>query len=91
MEKRRYRYLFYGRVQGVGFRYKARHLADRYGLTGFVRNEYDGSVTAEIQGPKTAIGVWMQCLNQDPYIRIDSFERKDLDLREGEECFSVRH
>ena len=31
---------FYGRVQGVGFRYKARYMADALGLTGVVHNEY---------------------------------------------------
>ena len=41
---------FYGRVQGVGFRYRARHAAELYGCTGWVRNEWDGSVTMEIQG-----------------------------------------
>ena len=42
--------VFYGQVQGVGFRYRARHAADLYGCTGWVKNEYDGSVTMEIQG-----------------------------------------
>ena len=36
-------------VQGVGFRYRARHAAELYGCTGWVRNEYDGSVVMEIQ------------------------------------------
>lgn len=30
---------FYGWVQGVGFRYRARHAAELYGCTGWVRNE----------------------------------------------------
>ena len=40
--------VFYGWVQGVGFRYRARHAADLYGCTGWVRNEYDSSVSMEI-------------------------------------------
>ena len=43
--------IFYGRVQGVGFRYKARYMADSLGLTGYVHNEYDGSVKMEVQVP----------------------------------------
>ena len=39
---------FYGWVQGVGFRYRARHAAELYGCTGWVRNEWDGSVTMEM-------------------------------------------
>lgn len=31
---------FYGRVQGVGFRYKLGYLADKYSVTGWARNEY---------------------------------------------------
>ena len=42
--------IFTGSVQGVGFRYRARHAAELYGCTGWVRNEYDGSVVMEIQG-----------------------------------------
>ena len=47
--------IFTGWVQGVGFRYRARHAADLYGCTGWVRNEWDGSVTKEIQGEEEAI------------------------------------
>ena len=39
---------FYGWVQGVGFRYRARHATELYDCTGWVRNEWDGSVTMEI-------------------------------------------
>ena len=41
---------FYGRVQGVGFRYKLGYLADKYSVTGWARNEYDGSVSTELPG-----------------------------------------
>ena len=40
--------IFYGWVQGVGFRYRARHAAELYGCTDWVRNEWDGSVTMEM-------------------------------------------
>ena len=46
----RKRFVFNGRVQGVGFRYLTRRAADLIGVTGWVRNELDGSVTMEIQG-----------------------------------------
>ena len=41
---------FEGEVQGVGFRWTSRSVANRLGVTGWVRNEWDGSVSAEIQG-----------------------------------------
>ncbi|MEE1157945.1 MAG: acylphosphatase, partial [Atopobiaceae bacterium] len=36
---------FEGEVQGVGFRWTSRRLAQEIGLTGWVRNEWDGSVS----------------------------------------------
>ena len=47
--------VFYGQVQGVGFRYRARHAADVYGCTGWVKNKSDGSVTMEIQDAEEQI------------------------------------
>ena len=43
--------VFIGRVQGVGFRFTAARVAERYGLTGFVRNLRDGTVEMLVQGP----------------------------------------
>ncbi len=39
-----------GRVQGVGFRYWTRDEAWELGLSGWVRNEPDGSVRLQLQG-----------------------------------------
>lgn len=39
-----------GRVQGVFFRVSTQREASRLGLTGFVRNEPDGSVYVEVEG-----------------------------------------
>jgi len=43
--------IFTGHVQGVGFRFTARDIAHRYGLTGMVRNLMDGTVEMIAQGP----------------------------------------
>ncbi len=43
---------FRGRVQGVGFRAKCRSIARGYDISGWVRNEPDGSVTLEAQGDR---------------------------------------
>lgn len=48
--KLRRRYCFVGSVQGVGFRFTTTNLASAAGATGWVSNERDGSVVAEIQG-----------------------------------------
>ncbi len=74
--------LFYGRVQGVGFRYHAKYRARLLGLTGWVRNCYDGSVEMEVQGPEADIRRMIGQLSQDSWIRIDRLEEKTLPLEE---------
>lgn len=44
--------VFHGRVQGVGFRYTAKYLARSLELTGWVTNEWDGTVVMEVQGER---------------------------------------
>ena len=55
MEQTAQKVVFRGRVQGVGFRYTTCRIADKYSLTGFVRNRPDGTVEALMQGPATQI------------------------------------
>jgi acylphosphatase len=44
-----------GRVQGVSFRWYTQHMAQRLGLTGWVRNMWDGRVEAVFEGPAQAV------------------------------------
>lgn len=55
-----------GAVQGIGFRYWTREEAEKLGLTGFVRNEPDGSVTAVIAGPEAAVSAMIERLRHGP-------------------------
>jgi acylphosphatase len=52
--------LFMGHVQGVGFRYTAREIADRQGLAGFVRNLPDGAVEMFVQGRADEIALCLE-------------------------------
>ena len=47
--------IFSGRVQGVGFRYTACYLARSLGLTGWVKNLWDGDVEMEVQGDEASM------------------------------------
>lgn len=49
-----------GSVQGVGFRYFASRLANRYGLTGWVRNTVDGKVEIEVEGDKGLVAAFIK-------------------------------
>ena len=44
-----------GRVQGVSFRFYAEQEARRLGVTGWVRNEPDGSVGGHFEGESAAV------------------------------------
>lgn len=52
----RQRITFRGRVQGVGFRATCAEISRRHTVTGWVRNEPDGSVVLEAQGAMDEIG-----------------------------------
>ena len=88
-EKIREALTFTGRVQGVGFRYKMYYLAQQYGVTGWVRNEYDGSVSAQAQGREEEIDRVIQALSGDRYIEIDHVGRSRIPLDEEERGFRM--
>ena len=86
----RKRLVFRGRVQGVGFRWRARAAAEAAGVTGWVRNNYDGSVTMELQGSDAQIDRVVQSLDHDRYIRIDSLEARTIPVDPEERGFETR-
>ena len=55
-----------GRVQGVGFRYMTKIVADKLGITGTVRNEDDGSVSIEAIGSEEKINQFIQKVKDSP-------------------------
>ena len=81
---------FYGWVQGVGFRYRARHAAEMYGCTGWVRNEWDGSVTMEIQGTEENIDRVIQAIEAGKYVRIEKMESRMIPVDPEERGFKTR-
>ena len=60
--------IFYGRVQGVGFRYYAVQKANQLGLTGWVKNLYDGSVEMEVEGEEPLIDQLIIFLQNRTYV-----------------------
>jgi acylphosphatase len=53
-----------GKVQGVGFRYFTQATARRYGLVGWVRNKYDGTVEIYAEGSKLKIDAFLKVIRQ---------------------------
>lgn len=81
---------FTGKVQGVGFRYRARYSASGIGVSGWVKNEWDGSVEMEVQGTDLQINQLLKMINQGRYIVIDSIESGEIPVIEGEKGFHIR-
>ncbi len=55
-----------GRVQGVGFRYTTKMLADQLGIYGAVWNENDGSVGIEACGSEEALDKFIAGVKSSP-------------------------
>ena len=74
---------------GRWFRYTAKHLARSLGLSGWVENEYNGTVVLEVQGREARIYKLMEGLNRNPFISIDWIDTTDIPVEE-ETGFFVR-
>ena len=61
-----YRIQIKGRVQGVGFRWSALREAKLRGITGFVKNQYDGSVYIEAEGSQEQLLDYLEWCRKGP-------------------------
>ena len=81
-----------GRVQGVGFRFSAVDEARRLGLTGWVRNTYDGDVELIAEGDAQRLQqlvAW--CRSGPPGARVTRVEDKWLPYTGEFDGFRIRH
>lgn len=80
----------YGRVQGVGFRYRASHAAQSLHLTGWVRNDPEGTVTMELQGEEELIYRLIPMVEHGSWVSIDDWKEKSIPVIAEERSFSIR-
>lgn len=85
----RVRVVFTGRVQGVGFRASCRAVAEAEGVCGWVRNEADGTVRAEFEGPAGAVDRVLGRVPRATWGRVDGVERARIGV-EGACGFEIR-
>ena len=78
-------------MQGVGFRWTAQNAAGMYRLTGYVKNEYDGSVTCEVQGTDEEIERFIATIRRGRFIEITDIDRWELPVDDEERGFFVRY
>ncbi len=89
MEKIRRHIIFYGCVQGVGFRWKAKHTASRLGISGWVRNLSDGSVEMEAEGTARDIFDLIEALKDHSWGSVERVESEGIPVHGGYD-FEVR-
>lgn len=80
---------FSGRVQGVGFRATAVECARGLPITGFVRNEPDGSVLMEAQGIEPDLNLLLARIADSMSRNITNVNRAELPDRDGDSGFRI--
>lgn len=67
-----------GKVQGVYFRASAKQKAQNLGVTGYIKNESDGSVLLEVEGEDEAVNYMVKWCKQGPALaRVSNIEVKN--------------
>ena len=84
---KRYRVVFSGRVQKVGFRLEVLELAKRLELTGYCKNLENGQVLAEIQGPSNKIDYLIFFMENLKRIKIKDKTIEELEINGMEKEF----
>lgn len=80
-----------GRVQGVGFRASCQREALTLGLTGWVRNRWDGVVEALFEGPDEEVGKMIVWCHRGPLrAEVTEVEVTDAPPAAALKTFSIR-
>jgi len=74
----RWHMIFHGSVQHVGFRYTAMYFTRDLYITGWVRNNDDGTVEMEAQGNLSALRKFLLRLKGARHIHIENVEIKEI-------------
>ena len=81
-----------GRVQRVFFRRFVQSEARACGVTGWVKNMSDGSVTMELQGEAPIVERLIAKIKRgNDWIKVTNYERSDLPVVKGENTFAIRY
>ncbi|MFA5069139.1 MAG: acylphosphatase [Candidatus Omnitrophota bacterium] len=63
--KKRIHAVYYGRVQGVGFRFTCQRIAEGLGISGWVRNNPDGSVELAAEAGRAVLDEFLDSVKRD--------------------------
>lgn len=88
LQRREVHYL--GRVQGVGFRFTALRIAQRFHVTGYVRNLSDGRVQLVAEGVSSELEGFLREVGQQMRGNIDEAQMRTLTASGEFNSFQVR-
>lgn len=85
------RFVIYGKVQGIGYRWFVLETATRYLICGWVKNNPDGTVEGIARGDRESINKFMdEIRTKHPLAKVDKIEISNY---EGDfpEVFTIKH
>ena len=84
------RFVVQGRVQGVGYRYFVLRYAEELGVSGYARNQPDGTVEVVAEGDDAALAKLEERLHEGPsFAHVSGVDRQPIAPR-GASGFHVR-
>jgi len=73
--KKHFKIIVQGKVQNVGFRYYTNKRAQMSNVSGFVKNQHDGTVYIEVEGDEIDIQTFLDFVNTGPqWGRVDNVQ-----------------
>jgi len=86
------RFFISGRVQGVGYRFFAKHAASSLCLKGFVRNLSNEDVEIVAEGSQEQLDSFLEQLQIGPVLsKVIKVTSEEISLKEQFEKFEIRH
>jgi acylphosphatase len=81
-----------GKVQGVWFRSSTKQKAEQLGLTGWVKNTYDGCVEAIFEGDENLVKEIIEWCHQGPPLAdVEKVKVTNQDSTNGFDGFSIKY
>ena len=81
-----------GRVQGVGFRFFVQSEAKSAKVTGWVKNEGDGSVTMELQGTPEQLDALEERIKKgNGFAKVTQLDSSEIEVVSGENNFAIHY
>lgn len=89
---KKFKYLIRGKVQGVAFRYYTKKLAEELGISGYVKNLFNGDVETVAFGCTKSLELFEKFLHTGPpSAKVSSVEKTESDIEIPESIFIIKY